>query len=148
MSQTEKVRINKANEPKNVDVKVKRRPGRIEIGMIILTIVLLIVLSYKSIVLDEVKGLTPKEQQFKDFVDYSVQRDYDGVLQKTHLLVYRICRIETADKDQKAVLRYEDPSTGKMVEVIQEGRYKAEVRGYVLSVLPISQFSVTAEIQK
>lgn len=126
----------------------RRKIGRREIGMIVLAIVLLIILTVKSTVLDEVKNLPPEEQQFKEFVDYSVARDYSGILEDAHLLAYRVYKIELADETQKAVLRYEDPETGEPLEVVQDGRYEADVRGYFLGVLPIRQFSVTAEVQK
>jgi hypothetical protein len=122
--------------------------GKKEIIMIIVTIALMIILGVKSTFFDEVRDLPPAEQQFKDFVDYSVQRDYDGMMEKAHLMVYRVYKIEMADKKQNAVLKYKDPETGKQVEIVQDGRYNAKVRGYVLWIFPVNQFEVTAEIQK
>jgi len=122
--------------------------GKKEIIMIIVTIALMIILGVKSTFFDEVRDLPPAEQQFKDFVDYSVQRDYDGMMEKAHLMVYRVYKIEMADKKQNAVLKYKDSETGKQVEVVQDGRYNAKVRGYVLWIFPVNQFEVTAEIQK
>lgn len=128
---------------------MKQQPiGKKEIVMIIVTIALMITLGVKSTLFDEVRDLPPAEQQFKDFVDYSVARDYDGMMEKPPLMVYRVYKIEMADRKQDAVLRYKDPETGKRVEVVQDGRYNAKVRGYVLGVFPIKQFDVTAEIQK
>lgn len=125
----------------------KRLIGK-EKGMIILFLILLVVLALKSNLFDEVKNLSPEEQQFKDFVEYSVARDNSGILEDAKLLGYRVYDIDMADEDQKAVLRYEDPKTEEMVEVVQNGRYNANVRVYFLWILPIRQFSVTAEIQK
>lgn len=122
--------------------------GKKEIVMIIVTIALMITLGVKSTLFDEVRDLPPAEKQFKDFVDYSVARDYDGMMEKAPLMVYRVFKIEMADEEQKAVLRYQDPETGKQVEAVQDGRYNAKVRGYVLGIFPINQFDVTAEIQK
>ncbi len=126
----------------------KQQISKKEIIAIIITIALVIILGVKSTFFDGVRDLQPAEQQFKNFVDYSVQRDYDGILEKTHLMVYRVYKIEMADKKQNAVLRYKDPETGKQVEIVQEGRYNAKVRGYALWILPVNQFEVTAEIQK
>ena len=119
-----------------------------EIATIILFLLLLMTLTLKSTLLDEVKDLTPEEQQFKNFVDYSVAQDKNGILESTGIMVYRVYDIKMADRDQKAVLRYEDPQTGKMTEIIQNGRYDASVRGYLLWILPIEQFSVTAAVEK
>lgn len=116
--------------------------------MIIMIIVLLILLAIKSLVLDEVKNLSPDEQQFKNFVDYSVAQEYDGFLEQSGLMVYRVYDINMADKNQKGILRYEDPDSGQMVDVIQEGRYNAKVRGYLLRILPVKHFSVTAETEE
>lgn len=126
---------------------VKRLGGK-EIGMVILFLVLLVILTLKSNLFDEVKNLPPEEQQFKDFVDYSVARDYSGILQGAPLMAYRVIDIKMADEDQKAVLRYEDPKTGDPVEVKQDGRYQADVRAYLLWILPIREFSVTAEVEE
>ncbi|MDF3001092.1 MAG: hypothetical protein K0Q48_1211 [Bacillota bacterium] len=116
--------------------------------MIIMIIVLLIALVIKSTMLDEVKNLSADEQNFKEFVDYSVTEQYDGFLERSGILVYRVYRIGIADKDQKGLLRYEDPNTGKPVELIQDVQYNAKVRGYLLWILPIKHLSVTAEIEK
>lgn len=126
---------------------VKRLRGK-ETGMVVLFLVLLVILTLKSNLFDEVKNLSPEEQQFKDFVEYSVDRDYSGILGDMHLIAYRVIDIKMADEDQKAVLRYEEPKTGEPVEVTQDGRYQAEVRGYLLWILPIKEFSVTAEVEE
>ncbi|MBP6491904.1 MAG: hypothetical protein KA282_02925 [Clostridia bacterium] len=119
-----------------------------EVAMIISFLFLLTVLTIKSTMIDEVKNLNSTEQQFKDFVDYSVEEEKNGILENTGILVYRVYHIEMADEEEKAVLRYEDPETGEMTEVVQDGRYEASVRGYLLWILPINQFSVTAEIEE
>lgn len=116
--------------------------------MIIMIIVLLLALVIKSTMLDEVKNLSIDEQNFKTFVDYSVMEQYDGFLERSGILMYRVYDIKIADKDQKGLLRYEDPNTGKPVELIQDVRYRAKVRGYLLWILPIKHLSVTAEIEK
>ncbi len=119
-----------------------------EKAMIIMVVFLLIVLVFKSAVFDEVKNLTAEEQQFKDFVEYSVAEQYHGFLENSGLMVYRVYDLYMADKDQKGVLRYEDYKTGEMVEVIQDGRYNARVRGYFLRIIPVKHFSVTTKIEE
>lgn len=116
--------------------------------MIIAIIVLLVALVIKSVMLDEVKNLSAEEQTFKDFVDYSVSEQYDGFLERTGIIVYRVYGINVMDMDQKGILRYEDPDTGKMVESIQDVRYSAKVRGYLLWILPVKHLIVTAEIEE
>ncbi len=125
----------------------KKLSGK-EIGMIALFVILLTTLTLKSFFFDEVDSLTPEEKHFKDFIEYSVARDYDGFFENPPWMVYRVIRIAMAEEDEKAVLRYEDPNTGSMVRIVQDGRYEADVRGYLLWILPIKEFSVTAEIEK
>lgn len=109
-------------------------------------LVLLAILAVKSILLDEVKNLTPEEAQFKTFVEYSLEEDYGGFFTDTHLMAYRVYKIEMEDAAAKGVLRYEDPYTGKQVEIVQKGRYSGSVRGYLFSILPIKHFSITSQI--
>lgn len=119
-----------------------------EKAMILTLIFLLIVLTLKSTVFDEVKNLTAEEQKFKDFVEYSVAEQYNGVFEETGLMTYRVYDLYMADKEEKGILRYQDPQTGEMVDVIQDGRYNARVRGYFLWIIPVKHFSVTAKIEE
>lgn len=118
-----------------------------EKAMIIMLVVLLIVLSVKSLYLDEVKDLNPQEQQFKDFVEYSVSQEQDGFLEKRGLMVYRVYDLYMADEKQNGVLKYVDPNTNEEVQITQKGRYNARVRGYLLWIFPAKHFSVTAKYE-
>lgn len=115
---------------------------------IALFIVLLLILTLKSTMLDEVKNLTPEEAQFKEFVEYSLEEDYGGLFKDIGLMAYRVYRIDMEDPEAKGLLRYEDPNTGQMEEIVQDGRYSGQVRGYLFSILPIKHFSVTAQIKE
>lgn len=139
-------KISQESTKKDQDNTKKRPYSSREKSMLIMIVLLLIALAVKSTVMDEVKNLSPAEQQFKDFVEYSIAEKYHGSLESSGLIVYRVYDLYLADKDQKAVLRYQDPENGKMVEVIQDGRYNARVRGYFLWIIPVKHFSVTAEI--
>ena len=117
-----------------------------EKAMVIVLVLAIVVLIVKSTVLDEVKDLNPEEQIFKEFVEYSVEEEYSGFLVNKGIIKYRIYDLYMADADQEAVLRYKDPDTNQMVDVVQEGRYNARVRGYLFWILPVKHFSVTAQI--
>lgn len=117
-----------------------------EIMMVVLLITAIIMLTIKSTVLDEVKNLSRDEQQFKDFVEYSVEEEYSGKLADFGLMVYRVYDIDVENSDEKGLLRYPDPKTGEMREVVQEQRYIAKVRGYLFWILPIQHFSITSNI--
>ena len=117
-----------------------------EKSMIIILVILVLVLILKSVVFDEVRNLNPDEQQFKDFVDYSVEQEYRGTLEDMGLMVYRVYDIYLADPNENGIIKYLDAKSGKIVEVTQEGRYNARVRGYLLWVIPVKHFSVTSKI--
>lgn len=124
----------------------RRFLNRREKRMILTLIVLFLVLIAKSIALDEVKHLSADQQQFKDYVEYTVEKEASATLNHPNLMVYRVYDIYTADSTEKGLLKYEDPKTGKMVEVIQKERYIGMVRGYLLWIFPITHFTVTSEI--
>ena len=119
-----------------------------EKAMIVMIVLLLLVLLFKSFYFDEVKNLSEDEMKFKSFVEYSVSEEYDGFLEQSGLMTYRVYDIYMADKDEKGVLRFKDADTGKVVETIQNGRYNARVRGYFLWILPVKHFSVTAAVEE
>jgi hypothetical protein len=43
-----------------------------------------------------------------------------------------------------SVLHYTDPQTGEALEREIEGRYNAQVRAYLLGLIPVDRFSVQA----
>lgn len=117
-----------------------------EKSMLIVTIMLVIILIVKSFVFDEVKNLTAEEQKFKDFVEYSVEEEYNGKLEQYNIITHRVFDIFVADESQKPIIRYKDPETGEDFEEILSVRYTGRVRAYLLGFLPFKQFSITAKI--
>ncbi len=117
-----------------------------EKSLIIVTVLLIIILAGKSLFFDEVRNLTEEEQQFKNFVEYSVSEEYDGMLQQYHLINYRVFNIFVANDQQKTIITYKDPQTGQEINNTLNVRYTARVRGYILGILPYKQFSVTAKV--
>ncbi|WP_027399736.1 hypothetical protein [Anaerovorax odorimutans] len=115
-----------------------------EKSMILVIVILILILIVKSCFLDEVRNLTPKEEQFKDFVEYSISEKYNGSMEKIGIINYRIYDIYVAAENEKTKLNYTDPNTKEKVNVVLNDRYNARVRGYFLWVIPIKHFSVTA----
>ena len=113
--------------------------------MLIVTLALIVILVGKSLFFDEVKNLTDEEQEFKTFVEYSVSEKYNGKLQQFHIITYRVFDIFVADNQKKTNIIYEDPDTGQEINKILDVRYTAQVRSYLLGILPFKQFSVTAK---
>ncbi len=116
-----------------------------EKSMLIVTLALIVILVGKSLFFDEVKNLTDEEQEFKTFVEYSVSEKYNGKLQQFHIITYRVFDIFVADNQKKTNIIYEDPDTGQEINKILDVRYTAQVRSYLLGILPFKQFSVTAK---
>ncbi|NLK73020.1 MAG: hypothetical protein GX285_08390 [Clostridiales bacterium] len=117
-----------------------------EKSMLIVTVMLVIILILKSFIFDEVKNLSGEEKMFKDFVEYSVAQEYDGILQQYNIITYRVFDIFVADETQNTIIRYKDPETGEDKEEILSVRYTGRVRAYLLGFLPFKQFSVTAQL--
>lgn len=117
-----------------------------EKSMLIVTVMLVIILIVKSFIFDEVKNLSGEEKMFKDFVEYSVAQEYDGILQQYNIITYRVFDIFVADEAQNPIIRYKDPKTGEDKEEILSVRYTGRVRAYILGLLPFKQFSVTAQL--
>ncbi len=139
--------MTKRSKEKEVKKKKVREPlSNRDKSMIIVTIVLVIILIAKSLFFDEVRNLTEDEAIFKEFVRYSVEQEYDGALEASGIIQYRIFDIYMVNPDETSLLRYEDPDTGMMVEKTMDGRYNARVRKVFLWVLPIKEFSVTSKI--
>ncbi len=116
-----------------------------EKSMLIVIIVLFVVLTVKSVFLDEVKNLEGEPQQFKDFVEYSVDEKYEGVLTDFHIMTYRVYKMFIADESTPIEIEYVDPNTNETVRRILSVRYTAGVRGYLFGIIPVKQFSVTAK---
>lgn len=116
-----------------------------EKSMLIVIIVLFVALTVKSVFLDEVKNLEGEPGQFKDFVEYSVDEEYDGVLKDLHIMTYRVYKIFIADESTPTEVEYVDPTTNEKVERVLSVRYTAGVRGYLFGIMPVKQFSVTAK---
>ncbi|MCG8484996.1 MAG: hypothetical protein MJA31_16915 [Clostridia bacterium] len=116
-----------------------------EKSMLIVIIVLFVVLTVKSVFLDEVKNLEGESQQFKDFVEYSVDEKYEGVLTDFHIMTYRVYKMFIADESTPIEIEYVDPNTNDTVRRILSVRYTAGVRGYLFGIIPVKQFSVTAK---
>jgi hypothetical protein len=108
--------------------------------------VLIVILIAKSLIFDEVRNLSKDEQIFKDFVEYSVEQKYDGVFENAGIIQYRIFDIYMAAPDETSILRYEDSSTGVMLEKTLEGRYNARIRKVLLWLIPLKEISITSQI--
>lgn len=116
-----------------------------EKSTLIVTIILAVALIIKSVAFDEERGLKGQALEFKNFVDYSVEEEYDGFLYDSNILMHRVFNIFIADPELKTVIKYVDPDTGEKVETILDVRYTAQVRKYLFGIFPIKQFSVTAK---
>jgi hypothetical protein len=135
---------NKKPKSKKIEKKEQEKMNSIEKSMLIVVILLVIALIIKSTFFDEVKGLTGQAGQFKDFVDYSVEEEYDGFLYENNILINRVYKVFIADDTLKTQIDYIDPHTGERIETILDVRYTGQVRTYLFGILPIKQFAVTA----
>lgn len=128
--------------------KEKKALNSREKSLLIVVSVLLIVVLVKSFFFTEYKPVNEEEKAFKIYVDQSVEEKYGGTLTQYNLVVYRAFNVFVAEEGVKSKIEYTDPVTGKTVEKTLNNRYTAQVRAYILGVIPFKTFAVTTAIEK
>lgn len=112
--------------------------------MLYAILVLFMIVSVKSLLLDEVKNLTDDEQKIKGFVEEAIEKEerYNGFLQEMHLANYRIVSIKKTDEEGSFPIVYYDEAQKKKIQENIAGKYVIKVRGYFLHVLPYKEFRI------
>lgn len=119
-----------------------------EKSLLIVVSALLIVVLVKSFFFTEYRPINAEEKAFKIYVDQSVEEKYGSPLTQFNLVVYRPFNVFVAEEGVKSEIEYRDPDTGKTVKKTLDNRYTAQVRGYILGVIPFKTFAVTTAIDK
>ena len=140
------IKNNRTDSNKTMTGKKTKRFNNRERAMFIVVAILIVMLIVKTAFFTEVRGLTEDGTDFKAFVEYTLEEQPQGPLDKLGIIQYRIFDIYIADGDQKSLLRYVDPETGLEVEKILDGRYNARVRKTLLWFFPIKEISITSQI--
>lgn len=112
--------------------------------MLIVAILLVILLVFKSLYLDNIGKLTKEEESFKKYVELIVQEEYNGKLQGMNILTYKVYNIDKLS-DKKTIIKYYDEESKKTIEKELNGEYIAKVRGYFLKIFPYTQFKIKSK---
>ncbi|WZL72654.1 hypothetical protein QBE52_16550 [Clostridiaceae bacterium 35-E11] len=112
--------------------------------MLYMILILLTMVSVKSLFLDEVKNLTRDEQQIKQFIKEAVEEEsqYNGFLQKKHLATYRVVSIKKVSEDGNFPVFYYDKERKEQVQKSIPGKYVIKIRGYLFHIIPYKEFRI------
>ena len=139
----------KNKKTRKIFEKVDHKKGPInnrEKAMFIVIGLLIIILLAKTFLTDGVRNLTPDEEVFKTFVEYSIDEQFKGTLIDLGIISYKVVNIYLVEENVTSLLRYKDEQTGKMIETTLKGRYNARVKEMLLFVFPLKEFSITSQI--
>jgi len=112
-----------------------KREGRYALVILIL----IALLTVKSLLLDGVTNLSGEKAEFARYVEQTIESREKWALNKTDALSYKIVKISKTN-DEPLTIELEDD---KVIEL--SGKYKARVRKYILWILPYGDFSISIE---
>jgi hypothetical protein len=104
-------------------------------------LLLLALLTVKSLVLDGVKDLSGEEAEFARYVAQSIESQEKWAINKTDALSYKIVRIKKINEETATITTDEE----KKNSIELSGHYTARVRKYILWILPYGDFSISIE---
>ena len=120
--------------------------------LIMVTILLVGIMVFKSLILDEVKPVGVDEIKFKSFVEKRIEdgKEELGILNKTGLSSFKVVKIQKITDEGTSQIIYYDSIKNSYINGTIQGQYKARVRGYILYVVPYKEFTVEvgSEIDK
>ena len=102
-------------------------------------VVLLVLLTVKSMVIDNYKPTTEDEQLFYTYASEIAQEQYDGFTYKYNISSYKIVSVKKIEDEGVSVLEVIDPITNEKVLEEIDGKYKAKIRKYLLWILPYGE---------
>jgi len=104
-------------------------------------LLLLALLTVKSLVLDGVKDLSGEEAEFASYVEKTIENQEKWAINKTDVLSYKIVKIKKTNEETAIITTDEEEK--KSIEL--SGHYTARVRKYILWILPYGDFSISIE---
>jgi hypothetical protein len=109
------------------------KKDKVLIGAMILLVILL---AFKSFVLDTYKTKNEAETVFLSKIEKIIEDEYSGGLYKYRLINVKVVRITEMSERERTVT---DKDGG---EYEATGVYKAKIRKYILGILPFSEESI------
>ncbi|RKD26425.1 hypothetical protein SAMN02745883_02115 [Caminicella sporogenes DSM 14501] len=110
---------------------------------VIVIIILLAILTVKSLFLDEFKPRTYEEKMFKEYVEKLTYKRYNNnFFMKKGLINFRVVSIKKIDDKGISIIEVKDENNNNYKQVKISGKYKAKIRKYVLHILPYGEDKV------
>ncbi|MEN1762172.1 hypothetical protein [Anoxynatronum sibiricum] len=115
--------------------------------MAIIILVLFLLLSIKSVLLDPVTPSTKALEQYAGFARLAapLQVGMPPLLEKLH--TFRTISVEQVSEEGDTLILYPVPGENKLAEARLSGTYEARVRGYLLFVLPVKQILIEGGLE-
>ena len=104
--------------------------------------VLLVLLSFKSLVLDPYRPVTPEEAAYREFALLVAPYHGSPIPGDGVLYTRRVVRLERVSGDGITEIMIVDSDSGELVEKALDGHYEARIRSYLLGVIPIREFRI------
>lgn len=104
--------------------------------LLLILVILLVGLIFKSTMLDEYIPINDMESNFKENVEKEIGKKYNNILYSNKILFIRIIDISEMSENDKTVKDSDGNS------IILDGIYKAKIRKYILGFLPFSDEKV------
>ena len=122
---------------------MKRYDRRMAVGVL----VLLLLLSMKSIFLDPVKPASTDLEQYAGFARLTapIQLGMPPLLEKVY--TFRTVSVEQVSETGETLILHPVPGEARLAEIRLSGTYQARVRGYVLLVLPVQQILIEGGLE-
>ncbi|SMP69922.1 hypothetical protein [Anoxynatronum buryatiense] len=112
-----------------------------------IVLVLLLLLSMKSVFLDPVRPSTKILEQYAGFARLAapLQIGMPPLLEKLH--TFRTISVKQVSEEGNTLILYPVPGENKLEEVQLTGTYEARVRGYLFFVLPVKQILIEGGLE-
>lgn len=116
--------------------------NRREKAYISISILLLIILIFKSVYLDDYNPQNKEEELYKEFAYRMAVEQAPGIFEKNKLRTFRVVNIKKIEEESISVISTYNKEKDEFENIEIEGVYKAKVRKYILGVMPYGEFSV------
>ncbi|SKC87608.1 hypothetical protein [Maledivibacter halophilus] len=109
-----------------------------------LVVILLLIgaLTFKSFYLDEYNPVTKDEKLFKEYAENLADEKYKGFLMDKKLASFRIVSIKKLDDEGISIIEIKNGNNSNYKEIQIKGKYRAKIRKYLFHFLPYREDKV------
>ncbi len=111
--------------------------------MLYITLLLMVMLIFKSLYLDGVKNLTGDALKFQQFAEKAAdERMQKSFLKKKKIANYKIVSLKKISNKGQSKVMYYDKARKEYVQEEISGKYMAKIRVYLFHIVPYKEFRV------